>query len=78
MTTAETITGSVITVLDVTYIAIEENKPAQFIGLWYSEGRKAKLILFSLDRVDMLGFQKGDKGTLTRKGEQREFTPQGN
>lgn len=66
-----------ITVLDATYINTAEGGPAEWIGLWYSDGRKARLLLFPLDRTEILCAEQGDKGTLSRNGERWEFTPRG-
>lgn len=69
--------GSVVTVVEATYIATEPNQPPQFIGLWFHGEGKPQLLLFPLDRTDVLALKKGDKGSIARNGEQWEFTPRG-
>lgn len=64
----------VVTVIEVTYIATKDGGRPEFIGLWYSDGRKAYLLLHPLDRADLLCLEKGDKGTLAAG----KFTPRGN
>lgn len=66
----------VVTVIEATYIATEPNNPQpKFIGLWYHNGHKAKLLLLSLERTDILSLEAGDKGTLAKNGARWEFTP---
>lgn len=67
-----------ITVLDVTYIATREGGPPQFIGLWYTDGQRAELLNFALNRADILALEAGDKGHLTQKNGQWDFILRGN
>ena len=67
-----------ITVIEASYIATAEGGPKKHIGLWYHDGITAKLLLFPLDRIDILAAENGDKGTLTQDGERWNFTPRGN
>jgi hypothetical protein len=76
--------SGIITVLEATYINTADEKPPEFIGLWFwdenvpHDESKARLQLFALDRADILCLENGDKGTLTRTGERWDFTPQSN
>ena len=75
--------SNTITVLETTYIKTEENKPPEWIGLWFwddsfHDESKARLQLFALDRTDILCLETGDKGTLSNNGERWEFTPRSN
>jgi len=67
-----------ITVLEVTFIATEDGGNAEWIGLWYTDGRKAGLNLFSLDRTDLLSLENGDKGRLVQQGDKWDFEVLGN
>lgn len=75
--------SNVVKVLESTYISTDEGKPPEFIGLWYwddsfHDESKWRLLLFPLDRADILCLENGDKGTLTRNGERWEFSPRSN
>lgn len=76
--------NNVVTVLEATYVNTDEGKPPEFIGLWFwdesapFDESKARLMLFALDRADILSLENGDKGTLDRNGGRWEFTPRSN
>jgi hypothetical protein len=67
-----------ITVLDATYVTTAEGKPPEFIGLWYATETRCHLLMFPLDRTDILHAANGDKGTLVHDGTQWLFIPRGN
>lgn len=73
-----------ITVLEATYVNTAEGKPAEWIGLWFwdenvpHDESKARLMLFSLDRADILCLENGDRGWLTNNGTRWEFAPRSN
>jgi len=69
---------AVLTVIEVTYINTTEGAAPEWIGVWYTDGRRAQLVLQALDRIDLLALEKGDKGRLTRNGDKLDFQSLGN